>query len=1026
MATITGSGSGETLNDTIGGGNYFDAAGGADTVNAGDGNDSLFGGGGNDRLFGGTENDALYGGTNVDSLSGGDGNDTLFGGTDGGGGDDTLRGGAGFDYVSYSTVAGGVTVNLATSVASGEGGDVIFEVEGVVGSQGADSITGDTGGNRLIGGAGDDTISAGDGNDTVEGGTGSDTLAGGAGVDTVSFANSATAVNASLATNTSTGEGTDALSGFENLTGSSFSDVLTGDGNANVIDGGLGNDTINGGAGDDSLVGGPEFGTTTATAPVSLDFNWTAAGADEANLAGGVSQDTGGIDVSVSFAPGRAGSTISVESSGTGTGADAPIYVAGGETFNPNSSVELARGGAGTPTQVTVDFASVAGSGFQDEVSNVQFRISDIDTGAFTDQVTIRAYDSEGNEVSVTLTETSGDLSTNGNTVTATGGGTSPNSVDGSVLVSVAGPVARIVIEYTDLDNSFQYIRLSDVQFQALPTIDDDSILGGVGNDTILGGSGNDTLDGGADNDTIFGGSGNDSIRGDIGNDSLSGDDGNDTVEGGLGLDTLYGGAGVDSLSGGDDSDLIYGGNDGDTILGGSGNDTIYGETGSDNVSTGDGNDSIFGGDGNDTLTGGAGFDTMTGGVGADSFVGNQDLDLIDYSASNAGVNVNLGTNTFSGGHATGDSHTGMDGIIGSDFNDTMVGYDGSSTLAADVFTNLFYGGLGDDSLSGLGGDDSLYGGANNDTVLGGSGDDSIYGGTGRDLLYGGIGSDNIFGGDDQDLISMIFADGPTTTLVNESVDGGGGGIDNDTLQVDITGFGWTRINLTYDPLNIENGTITFLASDGFTVVGTLTFTDIENLVIVCFTAGTEIMTDRGAIAVEVLQPGDLVVTRDNGLQPLRWVGTRHVSLTDLLARPELQPVRIGLGALGNAGPVRSTLVSPQHRVLIEGAKAEMYFGESEVLVPAKHLLGTAEVTRAVPSEGVTYVHILFDRHELVLSNGFWTESFQPAERTLSALEDNARDEVLELFPELATNAGAFPAARLSLKSHEARVLVSG
>ncbi|MFN5998730.1 MAG: Hint domain-containing protein, partial [Paracoccaceae bacterium] len=186
------------------------------------------------------------------------------------------------------------------------------------------------------------------------------------------------------------------------------------------------------------------------------------------------------------------------------------------------------------------------------------------------------------------------------------------------------------------------------------------------------------------------------------------------------------------------------------------------------------------------------------------------------------------------------------------------------------------------------------------------------------------------------------------------------------------------------------------------------------------------IMTARGPVAVEELLPGEMVLTRDNGPQPLRWVGQRRLSYSELQARPELQPIRIGPGALGAAGPERSMLVSPQHRVLIEGARAEMYFGECEVLVPAKHLSGLAEVSRALPAEGVTYVHILFDRHEIVLSDGIWTESFQPAERTLSALDQAARDEVLELFPQLATTADAFPAARLSLKAHEARVLVGG
>ena len=325
-------------------------------------------------------------------------------------------------------------------------------------------------------------------------------------------------------------------------------------------------------------------------------------------------------------------------------------------------------------------------------------------------------------------------------------------------------------------------------------------------------------------------------------------------------------------------------------------------------------------------------------------------------------------------------------------------------------------------------GNDQLYGGAN---------DDLLIGGTGNDTLYGGAGLDDIYAGADRDLIHVTFTkpgdesvagDAVANDILgNESVDGGSGPgttADNDTLTVDITGMGWTRMDLVYTSANHENGIITFFNGAGVQV-GTLTFTDIENLVIVCFTAGTQILTDRGAIAVETLVPGDLVVTRDNGLQPLRWVGSRHLSRAELQARPALQPVRISAGALP-AGPDRSMLVSPQHRVLIEGMRAEMYFGESEVLVPAKHLTGLAEITRALPAEGVTYVHILFDRHEIVQSDGLWTESFQPAERTLNALDEAARIEVLELFPELAADATGFPAARLSLKAHEAKVLVSG
>jgi Ca2+-binding RTX toxin-like protein len=589
-----------------------------------------------------------------------------------------------------------------------------------------------------------------------------------------------------------------------------------------------------------------------------------------------------------------------------------------------------------------------------------------------------------------------------------------------------------------------------------------DLLSGGAGLDTLFGGTGSDTLYGGADADTLYGGSdadllygndGLDALYGDAGADRLYGDAGDDLLDGGTeadslfggtGRDTLYGGAGVDSLRGGDNDDLLYGGSEGDNLFGDGGGDTLYGGAGSDTLDGGDGNDLLLGEDGSDTLYGGNGDDTLRGGDGGDALFGGTGLDFIDYSDSNAAVSINLATGSFSGGFATGDSGAGVDGIIGSAFDDTLVGFDGSSTDASDAYTNVFFGGLGNDSMSGLGGGDSLYGGADNDTISGDAGNDLLYGGTGRDILsggadndtlygdagqdvlYGGAGRDELFGGDDEDQFFVNF-----TSLANdisgaEIVDGGIGGTDQDTLTVDITGFGWSRIDLAYDPLNAENGTITFFGPDGITVIGTLSFSDIESLVIVCFTAGTQILTDQGPVAVETLCPGDLVRTRDHGFQPLRWVGQRRLSRVELLARPSLQPIRIAAGALFGAGPETTLVVSPQHRVLVDGPLAELYFAQNEVLVAAKHLLDLSGVTRECPEDGVTYVHLLFDRHEILLSNGAWTESFQPAERTIDALDAAARAEVLELFPELAGLPAAFPCARVSLRAHEARVLIAG
>ena len=188
-----------------------------------------------------------------------------------------------------------------------------------------------------------------------------------------------------------------------------------------------------------------------------------------------------------------------------------------------------------------------------------------------------------------------------------------------------------------------------------------------------------------------------------------------------------------------------------------------------------------------------------------------------------------------------------------------------------------------------------------------------------------------------------------------------------------------------------------------------------------CFTPGTVIATPQGARAVETLQPGDKVLTRDNGLQEIRWIGSKRVGGRDLAAAPHLNPVLIRQGALGNGLPERDMRVSPNHRVLVASDRTALYFEEREVLVSAKHLVNHRGV-HDVPCTGITYIHFLFDRHEVVLSDGAWTESFQPGDRSLKGIGNAQRTEILELFPQLATREGVrrFPAARRVLSRHEA------
>lgn len=195
---------------------------------------------------------------------------------------------------------------------------------------------------------------------------------------------------------------------------------------------------------------------------------------------------------------------------------------------------------------------------------------------------------------------------------------------------------------------------------------------------------------------------------------------------------------------------------------------------------------------------------------------------------------------------------------------------------------------------------------------------------------------------------------------------------------------------------------------------------DDRSSVTPCFTPGTLIATPRGEVAVELLQVGDRVVTRDNGMQDIRWIGRRHLGWPAMNAHPHLRPILIRKGSLGEGLPERDTMVSPNHRLLVSNERTALYFAEAEVLVAAKHLVGGRAVTE-VEIAGVIYIHFLCDRHEVVLANGAWTESFQPTDWSLKGIGNSQRNEILELFPELRRpDAPSFSPVRRMLTRTEA------
>ena len=182
-----------------------------------------------------------------------------------------------------------------------------------------------------------------------------------------------------------------------------------------------------------------------------------------------------------------------------------------------------------------------------------------------------------------------------------------------------------------------------------------------------------------------------------------------------------------------------------------------------------------------------------------------------------------------------------------------------------------------------------------------------------------------------------------------------------------------------------------------------------------CFTPGAMIETPDGQKRVEMLRPGDLVATRDHGPRPIRRVLRRSFGAAALNRSPHLRPIRIGAGAFGPGAPDRDLLVSPQHRFPISGRNTALLFAESEVLATAASLCGDCIfIERAV--RRVTYIHLLFDGHEIIFANGLATESYHPGEHARAGMDAATRAELGAIFPDLTepgpANAIAAPALR--------------
>ncbi|OOY05005.1 Hint domain-containing protein [Thioclava sp. F28-4] len=169
-----------------------------------------------------------------------------------------------------------------------------------------------------------------------------------------------------------------------------------------------------------------------------------------------------------------------------------------------------------------------------------------------------------------------------------------------------------------------------------------------------------------------------------------------------------------------------------------------------------------------------------------------------------------------------------------------------------------------------------------------------------------------------------------------------------------------------------------------------------------CVTPETRVATEAGGVAAGDLRPGTRLVTRDSGVQVLRWIGSRVFTEADLALNPLLRPVCIRAGALGEGHPAQDLRVSPNHRLLapLRGN-----------VVMAQELVGLDGVEVDHAEGGVRYLQLLLDAPEMLLCEGLWVESFRPETAMLAGFDAAQRAELLSLRPDLSRrDAGAAPA----------------
>lgn len=553
--------------------------------------------------------------------------------------------------------------------------DILNERPGqnVEGDNSANNIETDTGpdtikalgGNDIINArAGDDDVDAGDGDDTITGGRGSDTLRGGNGDDTY------------------------------------------------VFDAGDGQDILEDVAGDNDVISLSEADLTT-------DFTFAALGYDLRLI----NQNTGDMITVVGQFGGEAVETIADDNSNVIDAGDLEaMFVSGAATVTGTSDNDSLFGDLAEQT-----FDGLEGDDF-------------FDGGAGADEfLGGDGWDTVGYR-----------RATSGVTVDLTGTLTNTGDAAGDTFDSIDQIVGSNFADIITVVDQNVYSGSGNDTVVATGAYGHD-LEGEDGDDNLTGGDASDYIDGGRGNDTILGNGGDDFIALYEGNDAADGGDGDDTIFIGTGLKTIDGGDGVDTIvfdspATGVHIDLGNSANNagaaagdiflsienveatdfGDTLIGGASAVTFIGRDGNDTLTGGTADDFLVGDAGNDQITGGAGADVLMGDDGTDTLNGGDGFDVASYAWDDA-VTVDLSDPGNNTGAAEGDVYVSIEGVIGSDYDDTLIA--GTAAMKLD-------GGLGDDVIVGGAGDDVLIGGGGADDLDGGGGSNTASYETAQEGIY--------------------------------------------------------------------------------------------------------------------------------------------------------------------------------------------------------------------------------------------------------------------------------------------------